>query len=134
VEPDALDQIPIEPQVVTGHSLAADLQDPVAGADARVPGGTGWQDIADDARRIGQAVPVGGRGENHREQNVHEDPGRDDQHPLRNRLGRVAARIKLDWSGGIDVGVVRHFDPVGFGLRVAGIVVLAEHLHVAAER
>ncbi len=89
-------RVPVETQVlafrVRNRSictiLAADRQvvDPGRGAGRRA---------ADFARLVGHSHAVGDGGENDGEDQVHDHAGRDDRHPLRHRLGRIAARIQL---------------------------------------
>ena len=120
--------------MIAEGAFAANLQNTVTGADTRVPGGAGGQHIADHARRVRQTVPVGDRRENHREQDVHDDPCGDDQHPLGHRFRGEATRVELDRSGLLGIVIVAHLDAVRFGFRIARVVVLAEHFHIAAER
>src|SRR5262245_57414173 len=85
-----------------------------AGVDAGLPRRRTRIDPADDRRLLLDAVRIGDHEADAREQQIHDDAGRDDDHPLRHRLVLEGARIFL-------------------GFLALGAFALADHLHVAAQ-
>jgi hypothetical protein len=84
----------VETNMLLWTTGASDLKDFVSGLYAGGPGGIPHRDLADLSRQVENARSISDRREDHREDQVHNDPGRDDQHPLGDGFRSVAARIE----------------------------------------
>src|SRR5262249_43028459 len=120
-----------------------DLQDFRTRLNAFLPSGTAGRKATDDRWHFLHAQSISDRAKNYGEDQIHDHTGRDDRHPGRHRLRRVASgvehhRIALDrFRRDEALGRGMLLDKLGaggFGLGIPWIIILAEHLDVAAKR
>ena len=116
----------------------ADRLDLVAGAETGPPGRTARPHARHLAGEFLDAEPECPRGHQDREDHVHDHACRDDRHAFRHTLGGITPRIPGGMRSGHGLrGQIarcqRRPRPLGLLGRGRGIVVLPEHLHVAAE-
>ncbi len=141
------------------HLLAGNLQNLVARAKIGLPSGIAWNHLANHARGLLDPQAKCHHRRQKGEDDVHNHPRRDDGHALGHALGEKTAGIVErgigDWGLGISgwglgargwglgvrlvlaaftAGPRAPLRPLHFFLQPGRVVLLAEHLHVPAQR
>ena len=115
-----------------------DSDDSIPSAQTGFPSRIARHGTSEDRWGVGDTDSISRCGHQDAEDEVHDDPGADDDHASKDRFGRIGPRIEFGgvWGGGflgakLGSRVITCEDSLVFLFQVAWIVVLAKHLDVA---